>query len=71
MSPQATPTPMGSPTSANVQGVPVRKSTKTRKARSLRRESKAQSSYFALMFLMSAALFLVGVIIVLIISLLI
>jgi hypothetical protein len=43
--------------------------SKVSKSRSLRRESRARSSYFALMFLMCSAIFLVGVVIVLIISL--
>jgi hypothetical protein len=44
-------------------------SIKTRKSRSLRRASQAKSSQLALMFLLAAAFFLVGVVIVLAISL--
>jgi len=44
-------------------------SGRTQTAEALRRQSRQQSSYLALMFLFGAALFLVGVVIVLIISL--
>jgi hypothetical protein len=48
---------------------PTGREQKTRQGRALRRHTRAKSSYFALMCLFSAALFLIGVVIVLVISL--
>lgn len=67
--PQEPAGPVGAAVHQQAGGTPNLPKAKARTARSMRRESRAQSSYFALMFLMCAAIFLVGVVIVLIISL--
>ncbi len=52
-----------------IPGEATKRSTRTRTARTLRRRSQERSSYFAMMFLFGAALFLIGVVIVLVVSL--
>jgi hypothetical protein len=53
-----------------VSGKTANRSSRTSTARTLRRRSQERSSYFAIMFLFGAALFLVFVVIVLVVSLL-
>jgi hypothetical protein len=64
-----TPGRGGPGVTAATEGAAIVRDQKTRQGRTRRRQSRVQSSYLALMFLFSAALFLIGMVIVLIISL--
>lgn len=68
-SPQGRSGPVGSSVSAALNGSVQPATVKTSTAKSLRRESRARSSALALTFLIVAATFLIGMVVVLLVSL--
>jgi hypothetical protein len=68
-SPQGRSGPVGSSVSAALSGGVPPATVKTSTAKSLRRESRARSSALALTFLIVAATFLIGMVVVLLVSL--